>query len=108
MVDHVVRRFVQGGGPLVLGTDSFLGTAYPGDVIAEALVLAECGLQPTTILEAMTQNAAVLLEQGDDLGTLEGGKLADLIVVEGDPLEHPFALWNVAVVVKGGEVLIEH
>jgi imidazolonepropionase-like amidohydrolase len=101
-----IRRFVDGGGQLALGTDSFLVVAYPGDVIAEAVFLAECGLEPATILAALTRNAAALLDRENELGTLEAGKLADLIVVDGNPLEDMSTLWNVEVVVKGGEVVV--
>lgn len=100
-----VRRFVERGGRLALETDSFFLLAYPGDLIAEAEFHAECGLSPTTILAALTRNAAELLEREDDLGTLQAGKLADLIVVDGNPLEDVSVLWEVEVVVKDGEVM---
>lgn len=103
-----VRRFVEGGGRLAFGTDSFFLVAYPGDVIAEAEFHAECGLQPATILAALTRNAAQLLDRDDDLGTLEVGKLADLIMVDGNPWVDVSALWNIELVVKGGEVVVEH
>lgn len=95
-----------GDGLLALGTD--VPRIPPDEAYRlEILHAVDAGLTPGQIVAAATRNAAVHMGKADDLGTVEAGKLADLIVVEGDPLEHPFALWNVAVVVKGGEVLIE-
>ena len=54
----------------------------------------------------MTLTAARALGHERDPGTLEAGKLADLIVVDGDPLEDLSALRNVEVVVKGGETVV--
>lgn len=96
-----------GDGLLALGTDV---PGIPGDEAyrLEIFHAVEAGLTPPQVIAAATRNAAIHMGRADDLGTLEAGKLADLIIVEGDPLDHPFDLWNVAVVVKGGEVLIEH
>lgn len=103
-----VRRFVERGGTLAFGTDSFFLAAYPGDAIAEAEFHVECGLRPATILAALTRNAAELLDRDEKLGTLEAGMLADLIVVDGNPLDDISALWNIELVVKGGEVVVEN
>jgi len=71
-------------------------------VIAEAEFHADYGLAPAPVLAALTRNAAELLGREDDLGSLEAGKLADLIVVDGNPLAEISALWRVETVVKGG------
>ena len=44
----------------------------------------------------------------DDLGTLEAGKLADIVIIDGDPLADISNLLNVAVVVKGGKIVVDH
>ena len=49
--------------------------------------MADCGMSPTDALVATTRTAADLLGVSDELGTLEPGKRADLVVVDGDPLE---------------------
>lgn len=58
------------------------------------------------LVAAATSEAARALGLSSDLGTLEPGKLADLIVVDGNPLEDLSALRNVDLVVKEGEVII--
>jgi imidazolonepropionase-like amidohydrolase len=63
---------------------------------------------PRDILKLMGPNTAAFIEMTDDLGTIEPGKIADLTLVDGDPLELIFNLMNVAVVVKGGEIVADH
>jgi imidazolonepropionase-like amidohydrolase len=58
------------------------------------------------IIEAATRHAAYVCGQGEELGTLEPGKLADLIVVAGDPLEDLNALDDLLYVVLDGEVAL--
>lgn len=60
------------------------------------------------ILRIMGQNAAINVALEDQIGTLEAGKLADLILVDGDPEADIFALLNVDVVVKGGEFVVDN
>jgi imidazolonepropionase-like amidohydrolase len=56
------------------------------------------------VIEASTRRAAAVCGQGDFLGTLEPGKLADMIIVRGDPLTDLAAMDNVTAVIKGGEL----
>ena len=56
----------------------------------------------------LTKNAAVAVGLGDSVGTLEAGKLADIVIVDGDPLDDIFALLDVAVVIKSGEVVLDN
>ena len=49
-----------------------------------------------------------LLGQLDDLGTLEAGKLADLIILDGDPLQDISVIHNIEVVIKGGKIVADH
>jgi len=57
------------------------------------------------VLRAATVNAAKLLGWGDRIGTIESGKFADIIAVEGDPLRDVKDLQRVRFVMKGGEVV---
>jgi cytosine/adenosine deaminase-related metal-dependent hydrolase len=60
------------------------------------------GRTPMEVLEASTQHAAAVCGQASTLGTLEVGKLADIIIVNGDPLADLAAMDSVIAVVKGG------
>lgn len=61
---------------------------------------------PQDILKLMGPNTAAFIER-DDLGTIAPGKIADLVIVDGDPLDLIFDLLNVEVVIKGGEVVVD-
>jgi len=62
------------------------------------------GMPPMAAIQSATRVAAELLEIEDEVGTLEAGKLADLIAVDGDPLADIAELESVDFVMKGGEV----
>jgi imidazolonepropionase-like amidohydrolase len=59
------------------------------------------------IIKLMGPNTAAFIEKSQDLGTVESGKLADIVLVEGDPLDLIDNLLNVKVVVKGGTVVVD-
>lgn len=91
---------------VALGTDS--PHLAPADAYHREIELVHgAGLTPEQIIQAATRNAAAFLGLGDELGTLEPGKRADLLVVEGNPLADLADLREVAVVVQGGEVVVE-
>lgn len=62
-------------------------------------------MTPTAALRAATSSAAELLCWQDRIGTIEEGKLADLIAVEGDPTQDISCLRNVKAVMLGGELI---
>ena len=99
----IVRFFHESGGIIVAGND------YPavdhGMPLRELELLQTAGLSPLEVLQAATGHAAHVCGQGDTLGTLEKGKLADLIVVSGNPLDDLNALNSVSYVVKDGELV---
>lgn len=104
----------EAGVPIVLGTDWCDCVAgehpaiQPGAVtITEMQMLQWGGMSRQAIIHAATVNAARALEMGDQVGTLEAGKLADLIVVDENPLEDLSALEDVEVVLRGGEIVRE-
>ena len=59
------------------------------------------------IIESATKNAAVVCNLGPELGTLEVGKIADILVINGNPLKDLTNLKKVQLVIKGGEVIRE-
>jgi enamidase len=100
---EAVRRFHALGGVVALGND-FGGVerVAQGMPVLEMRLLHAAGLTPMDVLEASTRHAAGVCGHGADLGTLEPGKLADIVVVAGDPLSDVGAMDSVIVVVKGG------
>jgi imidazolonepropionase-like amidohydrolase len=68
-----------------MGTDS--GVCPHGQNLRELALMADCGMSPEAAIVATTKSAAELLGVADELGTLQPGKRADLVVVDGDPLE---------------------
>ena len=79
------RRAVEAGVRIAMGTDS--GVTPHGRNLRELSLMAEGGMRPAAVLEAATRSAAQLLGVDGDRGTVESGKLADLVVVSGDPYD---------------------
>ena len=94
-----VRGFGEEGGIVVAGSDG-----HPIELFAELRALENAGLAPTAVLRAATLDAAVSLRRDADIGSIEVGKRADLLVVEADPLADLEALWRARAIVKGGVV----
>jgi imidazolonepropionase-like amidohydrolase/predicted enzyme related to lactoylglutathione lyase len=91
-----------------LGTDTLCSMPRPGlNTIQEMEFMAEAGLTPAEIIRAGTRNAAEHLGLLNDLGTVEPGKIADLILVAGDPLKDISSLHRVQMVVKEGRIVYE-
>jgi imidazolonepropionase-like amidohydrolase len=76
------RRAVEAGVRIAMGTDS--GVTPHGRNLRELELMVAGGMSPLAALEATTRSAAQLLGVDDDLGTIEPGKIADLVVVSGD------------------------
>jgi imidazolonepropionase-like amidohydrolase len=70
------------------GVQVGVGTDTIGDIVDELKMLVECGMTPAGALAAATLTNAKILGLDDRLGTVEPGKLADLVVVQGDPVLH--------------------
>ena len=78
------RRAVAAGGKVAMGTDS--AVTPHGANLRELELMEDGGMTPAEVLMASTKTAAELLGVEDELGTIEPGKRADLVVVDGDPL----------------------
>ncbi len=103
-----VRRALDLGLPLAAGTDAG-GHGHPKNAL-ELGYLVEAGLTPMQALRAATQWAAQCLGLERELGTLETGRLADLIVVDGNPLDDVKILvepQRIELVLKGGAVCVD-
>jgi imidazolonepropionase-like amidohydrolase len=99
---HLAHAFAS-GVKVAFGTDA---AVYPHGLNArEFAVMVKLGLTPLQAIQAATINAADLLGWSDRVGSLEPGHYADLIAVEGDPLQDVTTLERVKFVMKGGEVV---
>lgn len=93
-------RAVAAGVKVAMGTDS--GVTPHGQNLRELALMAEGGMTPMEAIVATTRSAAELMGLADELGTLEPGKRADLVVVDGDPLELATLGERVAAVYRDG------
>jgi imidazolonepropionase-like amidohydrolase len=97
--------FVQAGGEVTLGTDYAGAPNIDSDLgmpIHEVEWMREAGMTPMQIIVAATRNGARSCNMESELGTLEAGKLADVLVVDGDPLLDFQALTNPRLVLREG------
>lgn len=95
-----IRKAHEAGILIGAGSDTL------GSVPAELLLLQECGLSAYEALQTATVNAARLLKH-DRIGTIEVGKLADLVVLNGNPLEDLRNVEKVDRVFLGGQLVSE-
>ncbi|MGI9102984.1 MAG: metal-dependent hydrolase family protein [Terriglobales bacterium] len=97
-----VAHAMASGVKIALGTDA---AVYPHGLNAHELaVYVKMGMTPLQAIQSATVNAADLLGWNDRVGTLEAGKYADIVGVDGDPLKDVTVLENVKFVMKGGAV----
>jgi cytosine/adenosine deaminase-related metal-dependent hydrolase len=103
-----LKQWLDAGVVLGMGTDSGTPLNFHTEALwREIKAHVDMGLSPVRAISAATRVGARILGRGHDLGTLEPGKLADVIVVKGNPLFDIMALADVEVVVKGGVVYKE-
>jgi imidazolonepropionase-like amidohydrolase len=87
------------------GTDVGLPYLFPGfSLHDEVALLVEAGLTPLEALQAATRNTARAVGLGNELGTIEVGKLADLVLLEADPLAAITITTRIAAVVANGRL----
>ncbi len=109
--DQWFRRASEAGVRMALGTDTYRSLRdYWGKNAYELELMVERGLSPEQALLTATRNAAEALGAGDRLGTLEPGKLADLLVVAGEPDRDVRVLQDPArilVVMREGRIVVD-
>ncbi len=100
------KKMHDKGIKLVVGTDAGNPAVFFGpSVHREMELLVEAGISPAEVLRAATINAAEILGQQERLGTIYKGKLADILVIEGNPLEDIRNTQNIFMVIKNGHIL---
>lgn len=100
-----VRRFVRAGGKLFSGS-SGASTNIPGlSLHHELQLLVDAGLTPMEALLSATRYPAELLRVDDQVGTLAKAKLADLVILNSDPLTNIANTKDIHAVLRGGEIL---
>ena len=103
-LEDLIRRYVQAGGLIRAGSDPNNGLPGLG-VHQEMVMFVEAGLTPMQAIQAATVNVAKAFRKDTDFGTVEPGKVADLIAVDGDPLKDVWTTQNVKLVVLGGKIV---
>jgi Amidohydrolase family len=102
--NEFIRRFVRAGGILKEGSDPPRGMAAL--LMHQALVMdVEAGVPPMTAIQAATLNVAKTFKMDKNYGSVEPGKVADLSIVEGDPLQDIWVTQNVKMVIMDGNVI---
>jgi imidazolonepropionase-like amidohydrolase len=99
-----IRSAIEAGVKVAMGTDS--GVTPHGENLRELELMADLGMKPEQVLTATTLTAAELMGLEGELGSLERGKRADVVVVTGDPFEFKSLPERIEAVYKDGERLI--
>ncbi|AWM35037.1 metal-dependent hydrolase family protein [Hymenobacter nivis] len=97
-------RAIKEGVRVAFGTDA--GVYRHGQNALEFGYMTEAGMPPIEAIRSATLNAAALLNETANLGTLEAGKLADVVALDGNPLQDITTLMHPSFVMKAGEVYV--
>jgi len=102
VIADTFARAYRAGVPIAFGTDT--GVSPHGDNWKEFVYMVEAGMPAVEAIVSATRSAAVLLNDSENLGSIEPGKYADIIAVPGDPREDVEEFGRVHFVMKGGRV----
>ncbi|MCW2535687.1 MAG: putative Imidazolonepropionase [Modestobacter sp.] len=101
--DASVAKAIAAGVKVAMGTDS--GVGPHGDNLSELSLMADCGMTPEQAWHATTLSAAELLGVAGELGSLEPGKRADVVVLDGDPTDLTGLSGRIREVYRDGELV---
>jgi imidazolonepropionase-like amidohydrolase len=99
---NALARIYQAGVRIGFGTDA--GVPPHGSNGREFQYMIEVGMRPLEAIQAATSTAATILDTHDQLGTIEPGKVADIVAVPGDPTDDISVMELVSFVMKGGNI----
>jgi imidazolonepropionase-like amidohydrolase len=100
-----VKQFIESGAVMGMGTDSGTPMNFHSEALwREIKVHVDMGMTPMRAIAAATRVNAQIIGKGRELGSIEPGKIADIIVVNGNPLFDITALSHVEIVMKGGQI----
>lgn len=102
MVPNMVKLAYDMGVNIAFGSDS--GVTPHGDNAREFVLMSNAGIDPITTLQSATINSARLLKIDDQLGSIEPGKLADIVAVPADPNDDMAVMHNVTFIMKNGVI----
>lgn len=102
LIQNTFAEAHKAGVKIAFGTDS--GVSAHGDNAQEFSLMVEAGMKPADALLSATVNSAKLLGISDILGSLEQGKLADIVAVPGNPLDDITLMEKVSFVMKDGVI----
>jgi imidazolonepropionase-like amidohydrolase len=106
-----VRAALDANIPIAMGTDAGVPFVKHGENAIELVLMVEAGLSPMQSIVASTSNAALALGLQDEIGTVEIGKCADLLAIDGDPLADISILTHkerVRMVMQNGRIVVEN
>src|SRR5467141_3448512 len=102
-----LRKVWDAGIPVVMGTDAGnIGTLHGPSVFREMEIMAQASLTPLQVLRSATSNGAKAMGMERGIGTLAPGKLADLVILDADPLADVANLSRIHRVIKDGKVFV--
>lgn len=104
-IQQTFKKAFEGGVKIAFGTDS--GVSPHGDNANEFIYMTEVGMSNYEALKAATVNASDLMRISEDYGTLQTGKIADIIAMDKNPIDDISATQNVSFVMKGGTIFKE-
>ncbi|MEZ4992518.1 MAG: amidohydrolase family protein [Saprospiraceae bacterium] len=101
-----LKRLTRYPVTIATGTDAGnIGTLHAASYYDEMLAMQDAGMSAAQILQASTINGAKVLDKDSDLGSVEDGKIADLILLNANPLDDIRAVQDVAYVIKSGQLM---
>lgn len=103
--NQFLKKVHSRGGLIVTGTDPVGPVILPGFALhSEIINLTKAGITPIDAIKAATINGAKALNKDEEIGSIEKDKTANLVVVQGNPVEDISEIENVIMVIKGGKI----